>query len=56
MGVPLLVLFALVAVFHWSNRLVRLLVPLYVVIFLLALGPELLIDGKQVITLPWGYI
>ena len=55
-GVPLLVLFALVAVFHWSNRLVRLLVPLYVVIFLLALGPKLLIDGKQVITLPWGFI
>jgi hypothetical protein len=55
-GVPLLVLFVLVAVFQWSNRLVRLLAPLYVVIFLLALGPKLLIDGKQVITLPWGYI
>ena len=55
-GIPLLLLLALVAVFHWSNRLVRLLVPLYVVIFLLALGPRLLIDGKQVMTLPWGYI
>ena len=55
-GIPLLVLFVLVAVFQWSNRLVRLLVPLYVVIFLLALGPKLLIDGKQVMTLPWGYI
>ena len=55
-GIPLLLLLALVAVFHWSNRLVRLLVPLYVVIFLLALGPKLLIDGKQVMTLPWGYI
>ena len=55
-GIPLLLLFALVAVFHWSNRLVRLLVPLYVVIFLLALGQKLLIDGKQVVTLPWGYI
>lgn len=55
-GIPLLLLFTLVAVFHWSNRLVRLLVPLYVVIFLLALGPKLLIDGKQVVTLPWGYI
>jgi hypothetical protein len=55
-GVPLLVLFVLVAAFHWSSRLVRLLAPLYVVIFLLALGPKLLIDGKQVITLPWGYI
>ena len=55
-GIPLLLLFALVAVFQWSNRLVRLLVPLYVVIFLLALGPKLLVDGKQVMTLPWGYI
>jgi hypothetical protein len=55
-GIPLLLLFALVAVFHWSNRLVRLLVPLYVVIFLLALGQKLLVDGKQVVTLPWGYI
>ena len=55
-GVPLLVLFVLVAVFHWSNRLVRLLVPLYVVIFLLALGPKLVIDDKIVATLPWGYI
>ena len=55
-GIPLLLLLALVAVFHWSNRLVRLLVPLYVAIFLLALGPKLLIDGKQVMTLPWGYI
>ena len=40
MGVPLLVLFVLVAVFHWSNRLVRLLVPLYVVIFLLPSAPS----------------
>jgi hypothetical protein len=54
--VPLLVLLVLVAVFHWSNRLVRLLVPLYVVIFLLALGPKLVIDDKVVATLPWGYI
>jgi hypothetical protein len=55
-GVPLLVLFVLVAVFHWSNRLVRLLVPLYVVIFLFALGPKLVIDDKVVATLPWGYV
>jgi hypothetical protein len=45
-----------VAVFHWSNRLIRLLVPLYVVIFLLSLGPKLVIDDKIVATLPWGYI
>ena len=55
-GVPLLVLLVLAAVFHWSSRLVRLLVPLYVVIFLLALGPKLVIDDKVVATLPWGYV
>ena len=55
-GIPLLVLLVLVAVFQWSNRLVRLLVVLYAVIFLLSLGPKLVIDGKQTLTLPWGYI
>jgi hypothetical protein len=55
-GIPLLALFVLVAVFHWSNRLIRLLVPLYVVTFLLALGPKLVIGDKIVATLPWGYI
>lgn len=55
-GVPLLVLLVLAAVFHWSSRLIRFLVPLYAVIFLLALGPKLVIADKVVATLPWGYI
>jgi hypothetical protein len=55
-GIPLLVLLVLVAVLHWRSRLVRLLVVLYAVIFLLALGPKLLIDNKVVATLPWGYL
>ena len=55
-GVPLLLLFLLVGVFHWSSRLVRLLVPLYVVIFLLSLGQKLIVDSKTVVTLPWGVI
>ena len=55
-GIPLLLLFLLVAVFHWSNRLVRLLVPLYVIIFLLSLGQSLVIDGKTTMSLPWGKI
>jgi hypothetical protein len=55
-GVPLLLLFALVGLFHWSSRLVRLLVPLYVVIFLLSLGQSLVVDSKTVVTLPWGKI
>jgi hypothetical protein len=55
-GVPLLLLFLLVGVFHWSSRLVRLLVPLYVIIFLLSLGQSLIVDSKTVISLPWGKI
>jgi hypothetical protein len=55
-GVPLLLLFLLVAVFYWSNRLVRLLVSLYVIIFLLSLGQDLIVDGKTVVSLPWGKI
>ena len=55
-GVPLLLLFLLVAVFHWSNRLVRLMVPLYVIIFLLSLGQSLVVDGKTTVSLPWGKI
>jgi hypothetical protein len=55
-GIPLLLLFLLLAVFHWSNRLVRLLVPLYVIIFLLSLGQSLVIDGKKTVSLPWGNI
>jgi hypothetical protein len=54
-GVPLLLLFLFVAVYHWSNRLVRLLVPLYVIVFLLSLGPDLLIDSKVKMALPWGW-
>lgn len=56
-GIPLLLLFALAALFFWKkNRLVRLLVPLYLVIFLLALGPDLINESKRITPLPWGFI
>jgi hypothetical protein len=55
-GIPLLLLLVLVAVFNWSNKLVRLLVPLYVVVFLFSLGPKLINENKAVMPLPWGYI
>jgi dolichyl-phosphate beta-glucosyltransferase len=55
-GIPLLLLFALVAIFMWKNRLVRLLVPLYVVIFLLSLGPTLINESNPIVPLPWGWI
>jgi hypothetical protein len=55
-GVPLLLLFAGVAVFMWSSRLVRLLVPLFVITFFLSLGPYWYFDSKKVFSLPWGWI
>jgi hypothetical protein len=55
-GIPLLLLLLGLAVFSWSNRLVRLLVLLFVVVIALAVGPNLIIDGKQAVHLPWGFI
>ena len=55
-GIPLLLLLLGLAVFSWSNRLVRLLVLFFVVVIALAVGPDLIIDGKQAVHLPWGFI
>jgi hypothetical protein len=54
LGIPLLLILIGVAVFSWSNRLVRLLVVSFVVIIALAAGPKLIVDGKQLFSLPWG--
>jgi hypothetical protein len=55
-GIPLLLLLLGLAVFSWSNRLVRLLVLFFVVVIALAVGPNLIIDGKHAVHLPWGFI
>jgi hypothetical protein len=55
-SIPLLLVLLLLAVFHWRSRLVRLLAIGFVVIIALALGPNLIIDGKQLFGLPWGFI
>jgi hypothetical protein len=54
LGLPLLLVFVGLAVFGWSSRLVRLLVVSFVVILLFAAGPGLMVDGRQVVALPWG--
>ena len=53
-GLPLLLILLGLAVFSWSNRLVRLLVPFFLVTVALSLGPDLYIGGKNVATLPWS--
>jgi hypothetical protein len=55
-SIPLLLVLLGLAVFHWHSRLVRLLAIGFVVIIALALGPNLIIDGKQLFGLPWGFI
>jgi hypothetical protein len=55
-GVPLLLVLVGLAVFSWSNRLVRLLVPFFVVVVALAVGPDLYVAGNNVTALPWGGI
>lgn len=54
LGVPLLIVLILLAVVSWSNRLVRLLVFIFIVIIALAAGPNLIIDGNHLFALPWG--
>jgi hypothetical protein len=53
-SIPLLVLWALFGIFTWQSRLARLLTVGFFVCVALALGPDLLVDGQQVIALPWG--
>jgi hypothetical protein len=53
-GIPLLVILVLLAVFGWRRRVVRFLVVGFVIIVAFALGPNLIIDGQQLFPLPWG--
>jgi hypothetical protein len=53
-GIPLLVILLAVVIFRWSSGIVRLLAIGFVVIIALACGPNLIVDGYQLTTLPWG--
>jgi hypothetical protein len=56
LGMPLLVILALLAVFCWKRRVTRFLVIGFVIVVLLAAGPNLIIDGQSPFWLPWGVI
>jgi len=53
-GIPLLVILLLLAVFAWSNRVSRLLAVGFVLVLALAAGPVLCLTGKRTYTLPWS--
>jgi hypothetical protein len=53
-GIPLLVILALLAIFGWSRRVTRFLVVGFAVVVALAAGPWLIVDGHFLFPLPWG--
>jgi hypothetical protein len=55
-GIPLLLVLILLTIFSWSNRLVRMLIPTFVIIVALAIGPSLYIGGTDEGTVPWSFI
>ncbi|HEX9042777.1 MAG TPA: hypothetical protein VF838_17475, partial [Trebonia sp.] len=54
LGIPLLVILVLLAVFGWRRRVIRFLAIGFVIIVAFAGGPNLIIDGHQLFPLPWG--
>ncbi len=56
LSLPLMIILIWLAVVNWSNRLVRLLVFIFIVIIALAAGPSLTIGGDHLFALPWGDI
>jgi hypothetical protein len=48
-GIPLLVIPAALAIFCWSRRVIRFLVIGFVIVVLLAAGPNLIIDGQSLL-------
>ena len=53
-GIPLLVIVLLLAVFAWSNRVNRLLAIGLVFVLALGAGPVLVINGHDIHRLPWA--
>jgi hypothetical protein len=54
LGIPLLVILVLLTVFCWKRRLIRFLFIGFVIVILLAAGPNLIVDGQSLFWLPWG--
>jgi len=54
LGLPLLVILVLLAVFGWRRRVIRFLAVGFVVVVAFAAGPNLIVDGNSLFWLPWG--
>jgi hypothetical protein len=53
-GIPMLLLLILFAIFTWSNRLARLLVIMFIVIIAFGAGSSLVVAKQPLFALPWG--
>jgi hypothetical protein len=53
-GLPLLAVLLLLAVFTWKSRVTRLLALMFAVVVALAAGPDLIIFDRPAFALPWG--
>jgi len=53
-GIPLLVLVALLAATSWQSRLVRFLCCMLVIIVVASLGPVIYLEGHRTYTVPWA--
>jgi hypothetical protein len=53
-GIPLLLLLVLLAVFTWKSRITRLLVLGFAFVIAIAAGPDLVVTDRPVLALPWG--
>jgi hypothetical protein len=54
LGLPLLVILVLLAVFGWRRRVIRFLAVGFVIVVAFAAGPNLIVDGQSLFWLPWG--
>ena len=55
-GIPLLVILVALVAFNYRDRLIWMLAASFVVVVLLAAGPNLIVQGKQLFALPWSFI
>jgi hypothetical protein len=53
-GIPLLAILVLLAVFTWKSKIIRLLVFMFAVVIAFAAGPSLILTSGPVLALPWG--
>lgn len=53
-GIPLLLILLLLAVFTWKSRITRLLVLTFLVVIAVAAGPDLVLAGRPLFALPWS--